>query len=122
MSVLIKGMEMPESCSECDFCSGIVMPDDIYFCDCPVIHGGLNITQAIEDDVRHPDCPLAEVPTPHGRLFDADELKKALDERFDEMRNMYPSIRFGPGWMLASSVIVHRPTVIKAEGEYHDER
>ena len=67
------------------------------------------------------DCPLVEVPTPHGRLFDADELKKALDERFDEMRNMYPSIRFGPGWMLASSVIVHSPIVIEAEREEHDE-
>jgi hypothetical protein len=67
MSVLIKGMEMPESCEECDFC--IAIPDDSYFCDCPVIHGGLNITQAIEDDVTHPDCPLVEVPTLHGRLM-----------------------------------------------------
>ena len=121
MSVLIKGMEMPETCFECDFCGALAMLDTVHFCDCPVVHGAINITQAIEDDVRHPDCPLVEVPTPHGRLFDADELKKALDERFDEMRNMYPSIRFGPGWMLASSVIVHSPTVIEAEREEHDE-
>ena len=120
MGVIIKNMEMPESCSDCDFC--IAIPDDSYFCDCPVIHGGLNITQAIEDDVRHPDCPLVEVPTSHGQLIDADELKKALDERFDEMRNMYPSIRFGPGWMLASSVIMHSPTVIEAEREEHEEK
>lgn len=66
MSVLIKGMEMPESCLDCDFCSGIVMPDGSYFCDCPVIHGG--------DDVRHPDCPLVEI-----HIIDADELKESID-------------------------------------------
>ena len=25
---------------------------------------------------RHPDCPMTELPTPHGRLIDADYLKK----------------------------------------------
>lgn len=117
MSVMIKGMDMPESCFGCAFCSPLVIPDEIYFCDCSVVPDGLDITEAVEEDYRHSDCPLVEIPTPHGRLFDADELKKALDERFDEMRNMYPSIRFGPRWMLASSVIVHSPTVIEAEGE-----
>ena len=27
---------------------------------------------------RHPDCPLVEVPTPHGRLIDADSVEKQI--------------------------------------------
>ena len=92
MSVLIKGMEMPESCSDCDFCSGIVMPDDIYFCDCPVIHGGLNITQAIEEDNRHPDCPLVEIKTPLGKLLDSDVVKKALCDAVDDISRGYIAV------------------------------
>lgn len=110
MSVLIKGMEMPKNCMECAIKTWT--EDEGYVCP---FSGIMALNIGIQND-----CPLVEVPTPHGRLFDADELKKALDERFDEMRNMYPSIRFGPGWMLASSVIVHSPTVIEAEREDND--
>lgn len=62
MSVLIKGMYMPSMCAECDFCGGLVLPDNIYTCDCPteVIHGA-DITQAIDEDYRHPNCPLVDV-------------------------------------------------------------
>ena len=110
MSVFIKGMEMPYSCLDCDFCSGIAIPDNSYFCDCPVIHGGLNITQAIEDDVRHPDCPLVEVKTPHGRLIDADELKKEYPHDADWE---YPVNTNG----YVSESIDNALTMIEAEGE-----
>ena len=29
---------------------------------------------------RHPDCPLTELPTPHGRLIDADKFLDWLQE------------------------------------------
>ena len=111
MSVLIKGMEMPENCMECAIKTWTEDEGDV----CP-FSGimALNIG-------RQNDCPLVEVPKPHGILIDAEKFKKALDERFDEMRNKHSGIRFGPGWMLAGSVIVHSPTVIEAEGEEHDE-
>ncbi len=57
MSVLIKGMEMPTSCSRC-FCMAScklwknIMAPEFY---------------------RHRNCPLVSVP-PHGRLIDADSL------------------------------------------------
>ena len=121
MSVLIKGMKMPKTCEECDFChwSNLHQTGRCDRCDDEPVCADFGTDYK---RVRARFCPLVEVPTPHGRLFDADELKKALDERFDEMRNMYPSIRFGPGWMLASSVIVHSPTVIEAEREEHEDR
>lgn len=55
MSVLIKGMDMPRHCDECFFYtekSGGI---------CRVSYEGR--------------CPLVEVPTPHGRLIDADKLE-----------------------------------------------
>lgn len=66
MSVLIKGMKMPTSCLR----GG-----------CPIEGGSCSLW---EDEywkspdepyhMRHPKCPLVEVPTPHGRLIDADAL------------------------------------------------
>lgn len=64
MSVLIKGMEMPESCHEC--VAG---------------YGGCCFVAPAEADGICPDhgradfCPLVPVPK-HGRLIDADALQK----------------------------------------------
>ena len=81
MSVLIKGMYMPRMCSECAFMGGLICPDNVYTCDCPVVDDvcGLNITQAVDEDCRHPDCPLVEVPIPHGRLIDANKLERDIE-------------------------------------------
>lgn len=80
MSVMIRGMTMPDMCSECDFLCGLIYPDGIYVCDCPAetIHGS-NVTRAVEEDARHPECPLVEVPEPHGRLIDADALEAVAE-------------------------------------------
>lgn len=106
MGVYIKGMEMPAMCSECDFCGGLILPDNIYTCDCPSekIHGK-NITRAIEEDCRHPNCPLIEVPEPHGRLGDLDELKTAFPCG-ESIRT--ESVR---------ATIDHMPTIIQASTE-----
>ena len=60
MSVLIKGMEMPDKCRHCRFSSDF---------DCAVT-GHFIPTHSI----RQLDCPLVEVPTPHGDLIDRDKL------------------------------------------------
>lgn len=61
MSILIRGMDMPKSCTECGceqegFWCGVLedYTDTKYF-----------------DNKRHPNCPLIPVP-PHGRLIDID--------------------------------------------------
>lgn len=58
MSILIKGLDMPQRCRDCPFIEWID--------DCP-------ITERDNLMVRHTDCPLIEIP-PHGRLIDADAL------------------------------------------------
>ena len=61
MSVLIKGMEMPALCQECDM-----------YIDGACYAKGYRDYQSIMDMSKPDDCPLIEVPTPHGRLIDAD--------------------------------------------------
>lgn len=56
MSVLIKNMTKPNDCFDCIFSdeeSRCMFGCDMFGRD---------------------DCPLIEVPTPHGRLIDADEI------------------------------------------------
>lgn len=63
MSVLIKGMQIPENCAEC-----------------PVALSGkycrINKTNATIRvlPIRPDHCPLVELPDHHGRLIDADAL------------------------------------------------
>ena len=100
MSVLIKGSIMPLMCEECPCCDC-----DDYSCKAT----GRGVIE-YRYDGRPDNCPLVEIPTPHGRLIDADELKK-------NMRNYYPSIDH---LCCSQHVVTKRdidcaPTIIEAE-------
>ena len=89
MSILIKGMTRPKNCFEChlakcidDGRAGCVSDDKIHNASKPV------------------NCPLVEIPEPHGRLIDAD-------------RATAESIKRTGKRLLA---IDTAPTVIEAEG------
>lgn len=60
MGIFIKGMEMPICCQECRFRS--FRDDDPNLCT--LMYG-----EYISYLGRLPECPLIEVPTPHGRLI-----------------------------------------------------
>lgn len=64
MSILIKGMEMPEYCIDCYFYASNSRNDS-----CLLLKRTLG-----NDGDRESDCPLAGVPTPHGRLIDAEDM------------------------------------------------
>ena len=82
MGVYVKGMEMPNDCMECPF------SDYEAWCLIP--------------GVISEHCPLVEVPEPHGRLIDADEITAFLGlERNDEEVESLDEF----------------PTVIEAEGK-----
>ena len=66
MSILIKKMEMPKGCWACPFALG-----KHYECLFTKKSNNWGLT------TRPSDCPLVEVPTPHGRLIDAN---KATEE------------------------------------------
>ena len=93
MSVLIKGMEMPENCRECPVAlSG-------KYCRINKTH-----TTYIKLPIRPDHCPLVELPEKHGRLIDADVL---IEEAQVDSAYGYVDIK----------QIYDAPTVIEAEGE-----
>lgn len=67
MSVLIKGKTMPKCCYTCPISNYDEFLDELF---CDYIKG--NVTQFQIN--RHPDCPLVDVPTPHGQLIDMDDI------------------------------------------------
>lgn len=123
MSVLIKGMEMPTTCEECDFCHWSNL-HQTGICDrygdepvCPD-HG----TDYRKTRARF--CPLIELPEKHGRLVDAD----ALIDGYRHMGydpNEHPEESYMEGWCKGfnSAVdhcmghVIHTPTIIEAEGD-----
>ena len=69
MGVYIKGMEMPKTCWDCA-CSIYYESQDKAMCD--ITDETLDYTLWKRE--RRPDCPLIDIPTPHGRLGDLDKL------------------------------------------------
>ena len=97
MSVLIRGMEMPKGCIGCPF-KDIGMHT---MTQCMLVAGWVKYA---DDGNGIPDaCPLVEVPTPHGRLVDADEVYFTMTDTIEQGR--------------AEEAINDAPTVIEAEVE-----
>lgn len=97
MSVMIKGLEMPKHCRNCKFS---------YF-----THGismkCLFISEACKIKGRLSNCPLVAVPTPHGRLIDAEKLLEELALFSEEIGvTEFEFVR---------SIIDNAPTIIEAE-------
>ena len=104
MSILIKGMEMPNRCFECIFLATV--PN--FFC----LAGKRDLCAEHGINISRPDwCPLVEVPTPHGRLGDLDALKAQY--KYGEADSEDEKV-----WMMnIRRAIANAPTVIEAEGE-----
>ena len=69
MSLIIKGMEMPQSCIYC--------PCYKEYHKCGAVRGGTIQTSWTK---RPDNCPLVEVPTSHGDLIDKSTLLQDLIE------------------------------------------
>lgn len=89
MTVLIKGMKMPQNCIKCH-------------ARCRLYLNGRKF--------RHPDCPLVEIPTPHGRLIDANKLLEKAYWDYNEATRDYNNFM-----VVSDSDIEDAPTVIEAE-------
>lgn len=104
MSILIKGMEMPKDCSECQFSDVFAYPpdyDDEWICELTYL--SMNWEDA---QMRHSNCPLVELPTPHGRLIDADALLASENQHYE-----YRSDSF----FVETRTIELAPTIIPAD-------
>ena len=114
MSVLIKGMDMPTSCDDCEFCKHAISGYD--WCSIPMVNGR---SKPLDEPVIKPDwCPLVHVP-PHGRLIDADKLREAMYHEAFEIDS--PMQRWDSGCWIRYKMFEraeeNAPTIIPAEGE-----
>ena len=112
-SVLIRGMEMPKNCKECMFADF----DDVDF-DYE-LYCTANGKYADLDMYDHPmgwDCPLVEIPTPHGRLIDADKIDYRNHAMHDGTGQLVVADNFMNGVLWINDCIDRAPTVIEAEG------
>ena len=101
MGVYIKGMKMPKNCLKCEIRSYDANAGEEY---CPFSQI-VCLSIGIQDN-----CPLVEVPEPHGRLIDAEKLKNEYphdtDWDYPVNTNCY-----------VCESIDNASTVIEAEGE-----
>ena len=116
MSILIKGMKLPKDCRDC--------PMETFYVNCGDTRcRATNKLLAEEYNVipfsGRPDwCPLVEVPTPHGRLIDADALKNYIEnDGHTEAFAMAHIGREGKFFLMGNITadIDGQQTVIKAE-------
>ena len=85
MSVFIKDMEMPSRCYGCEFSEWSILHQTMA---CKM-H---NSKPCFEDnsrefyDKRADFCPLVEVPVPHGKLLDENDVIDAIHDRLRELQ------------------------------------
>lgn len=104
MSLLIKGMDIPTACEWCRFISGSLE----WYCE-------VGQFQIYDYKTVHKDCPLVKIPTPHGRLIDADAHIQSLKENQcgERCRKNHDCVNCGIGMYIR--IVENEPTVIEAE-------
>ena len=87
MSILIKGMDMPKASNE----------------DCIAVIRSNGKVEVWQTGTREFEAKAIQIPTPHGRLIDADKLRENIEE-VDR-----------PDGYTALVHIKYAPTILKAE-------
>ena len=88
-SVLIKGLIMPKNCTNCKFSysTNYIEMKCLFVDEACKIHG------------RLPNCPLVEIPTPHGRLIDEERLKSNIEKHHCNDCDNYNGARCSACWV-----------------------
>ena len=115
MSVIVKGMEIPKNCEECEF----HLTEDIAFeliHQCQINRG--YIDNADIHGFPH-DCPLVELQEKHGRLIDENDVIDAVHERLRVLQSDKAFVKKHGDIDLLGVLpyIAKIPTVFEAEGE-----
>ncbi len=119
MSILIKGVEMPKSCDKCIY-AGWSNFFQIYVCEAikkeePVLFNGKQVKSTdIARSGRADNCPLIEVPEPHGRLGDLDRLEQMFADIDDAPYSGFDGTEPFYSAEDAAQIIGLAPTVIPA--------
>ena len=93
MSVLIKGMSIPDHCIRCPFMVG--RDND----DCILLTEEENLTFVSFKELKE-HCPLVEVPTYHGDLIDAEEQMQLMQaceyDTYDDYNRAFDMLNNAP--------------------------
>ena len=114
MSILIKGIGMPETCEDCQFHRYHSHYE--YVCVATPLFYPMNLANS--KGIRKEWCPLVALPEKHGRLIDGDALLKIYGDRCEKLSERYGfdsselGVLCGAGKLLDS-----QPVVVEAEGE-----
>lgn len=123
MSILIKGMEMPRNCLECELYGAM------YSSGCDVASLGIPKRYNYDPHTRPDWCPLVELPEKHGRLIDADAFAEFIegtikrqhyeDVTIDEILTVADVLTAVIDDLKGNTIVKYEsnPTVIEAEGE-----
>lgn len=109
MGVYIKGMKMPRYCDECKL---------LYDCAyCIALEKTTDWKTSHKR--RRDDCPLVEVKALHGRLIDADALRREMYHKAFETDSDMQKWESGCWirYMMFEQIEEAAPTVIEAEGD-----
>lgn len=101
MSILIKGMEMPKNCWDCEV-GGAKQMDNA---TCPFYSMEYWEQENYQDKIAD-GCPLVPVPQ-HGRLIDKDVMCNECRRIAEEYDGIYPDCTYCPAHLA--------PTIIEAE-------
>lgn len=111
MSVIVKGMEMPDSCGACKLSVQVSMSLGAVM-RCRLV-GVVGTSFSDPHDVlnkRHPNCPLVALPDKHGRLVDADEIKNKNPLHMELDVPYVTEVTVG-------EIIDSAPTIVESEDE-----
>lgn len=103
--ILIRGVVTPLTCEECP-----CYDNNDYSCNVT----GCSVKE-YRFDGRPDNCPIVEVPTPHGRLIDADALLRVIEENSYRLRGVTNSTENGMFLTGIRQAIDESPTIIEAE-------
>lgn len=106
MSVIVRGMGMPQKCGQCNLYHAE------YPMYCLAVEG--HRTVGAPYGMPRPDwCPLIEVKEPHGRLGDLDTLQEQIKL---SVQDAHMSVLWKQGMAYAHGLVETSKTVIEAEG------
>lgn len=112
MGIYIKDIKMPTTCEECRYfrkTRNLIDLDYKYHC----INGASALVFPSVYEYRAFDCPLIDVPEPHGRLINAsglkDELTKAIPNYIIDAKSRWFAERLGR----ANIEVDAMPTIIE---------
>ena len=112
MSLIINGMNLPKH-------SAVNGKKDTAYRCVVLAHPDNTVELVIDTEFASPydnghniqRYPLTELPTPHGKLIDADYLRQKLEKH----RDMCGDIELSHGIDVAISILNNAPTIIEAE-------